>query len=128
MYRIELINTSVHRMNKETMLQKINKTYQPKEVTVEEVIEQVKFLRKLIIPFVLVVGVLLALLLALSILIGLEIREGAMFVGFQTVVSVYWIAVFIGFVIYGRKLGDLMPPLLYNKVNKVCSNVSLAYG
>jgi len=104
-------------LKREDMLKAINKKYKGIDLTLETVLGQVKFVRRLKIPFAILVILLLVVEMVshcygeLNMPVLLQIR--------LVYISIFWLFLLVGFIIYGRKLVGIMPPDLIPKVRKV---------
>ena len=102
------------------MLQKISIHYKPKDVTLEDMVEKLKFLGKLKIPFTVLVIMEFVIIYATQIIGALFIKITiVMFNIMITAVFLYYVVISIGFLIYRKKLISIMPVQLTKKVRKV---------
>ena len=102
------------------MLQKISIHYKPKDITLEDMIEKLKFLGKLKIPFVLLVGVQFVIIYVTQIIGAIPGQNAvAMLNALFVVVIVYYVVISVGFLIYRKRLVSLMPFELTKKVRRV---------
>ena len=104
------------------MMRKINSNYQ-KEVTVESVVEKVRFLKKLKYPFIVIIFINAVLMIVWAFFE----RNGL----YTIVLFAIWLIVFIlncvGFLVYGRKLVSLMPKDIVKKVRRVRNDRKLIF-
>lgn len=102
------------------MLRKINSNYQGRDVTVDEIQQQVKFLKKLRIPFIGVTAFNLTLQITLTSLETTFIISEAWSIWlWYSYALAYWIVLGASFLVYGRKLASLMPLGASKKLLKV---------
>lgn len=117
--RIDLINISVTTLRKEEMLQKISIRYKPKDITLEDMVEKLKFLGRLKIPFTFLIVLLFVIIYATQIVAGLNIQVLLMGNIMFGVVFIYYTITCVGFLVYRKKLISIMPFELTKKVKKV---------
>lgn len=122
---VNLYNVAIADLKKEEMLQKINTNYRGTVVTVEHVVQQVRFLRKLKIPFVIVISCLFFSHLAWSIVEGLKINYVEPRRWFYIYLTLNLLVLCLGFLFYGRRLVQLMPYELSKKVKKLTFRITL---
>jgi hypothetical protein len=108
-------------LKKEEMLKRINSAYNP-NLTLETVVERVQFLRKLKYPFIAVI------LVGYLMQITRELYRAYAPVAFDfeyiwfAYNAVIWLATAIGFFTYGRKLTQIMPDEIKEKMKTVRCN------
>jgi len=115
---VDIYYTSLTSIRTENMLRTINTNYKGTHVTVEQVVQKVVFLKKLKIPFLVVV----LSVMIFQIVAGFYFAAILPFIYYSTVV---WIVLMAGFVIYGRRLVSLMPPELFQRVRKLTLRVTI---
>ena len=119
--RIEVYQTALKALKREKMLQSINSKYPGIEITIEDVLTKVHFLSRLKIPFIISV-LLLTIINEICQTVGV-IYAPSLFWLRTIYVALFWLILNIGYIIYGRKLLNLMPPELVKKVRKVIFNI-----
>jgi hypothetical protein len=73
--RVDLYSYSITSLKKEDMLLKINANYKGKDLTVEDVVNQVQFLKKLKWPFLVLMVIVCVFQWVVDILKGLNIKH-----------------------------------------------------
>lgn len=118
--RIEVYSSAVASLKKEIMLSKINSSYS-KDVTIDDVVDKVRFLRKLKWPFIVIV--ILGFIIDIVYLIMRAIHpwnEGIIITYVWTVYYTFcWFMYAFGFVIYGFRLVRLLPPEVSGRMAQV---------
>mmetsp|Transcript_3104 Transcript_3104/g.4250 ORF Transcript_3104/g.4250 Transcript_3104/m.4250 type:complete len:299 (+) Transcript_3104:1335-2231(+) len=121
----ELVRMSKRKLKHESMLQQINANYPGKPITMEDMLESIKFLKKFKMPFYL----LSAWTLVFSILCDAFTTIHLLPLTFNCLQQVYfvllWIAMTVGFFIIRKKLVALMPYQLSSQVRKMTLRVSV---
>jgi len=114
----DIYYTSLTSIRTENMLRTINTNYKGTHVTVEQVVQKVVFLKKLKIPFAVVV----LSVMIFQIVSAFNFYAILPFIYYSTVV---WIVLMAGFVFYGRRLVSLMPPELFLRVRTLTLRVTI---
>mmetsp|Transcript_13738 Transcript_13738/g.19051 ORF Transcript_13738/g.19051 Transcript_13738/m.19051 type:complete len:374 (-) Transcript_13738:23-1144(-) len=123
---IEVVRTSIQTIRKENMMQNINVHYKGKEVTVEDMVERVKFLQKLKIPFALFLILLTAAIYVMEIFMALEPQLTTSLLAILNImVGLCWLFMLLGFLIYGRRLIRLVPFQITKKVKKLTHKLTV---
>src|SRR3954467_9124395 len=97
------------------MLASISINYKGKPITIEDMLQQARFLKKLKIPFVCTVAVIFLLVVMRAVTKHYGIIQVPSII-LAAVVVLNWLACAGGFVIYGRRLVTLMPNSFSSKV------------
>ena len=100
------------------MLQQINKNYQGKEIYLEDVVSQARFLQNLRIPFVIIVVLVICGISSMQ-LVGTTLLINTLVVATYAIISLGWLCLAIGFVFYGRKMMALIPYQIAGKAKRV---------
>lgn len=121
---IDLYNVSVTSMRTENMLVNINKNYKGKQITLEQMVEKVNFLKKLRTPFICVVASVFTFQIISNFLVYF-LKNILYFLLFIFYTQTLWLILTFGFIIYGRRLVSLMPPNLFKRVRKLTLKVTV---
>eukprot|EP01117_Protostelium_nocturnum_P013002 TRINITY_DN481_c0_g1_i1.p1 TRINITY_DN481_c0_g1~~TRINITY_DN481_c0_g1_i1.p1 ORF type:complete len:426 (-),score=102.38 TRINITY_DN481_c0_g1_i1:214-1491(-) len=123
---IELYQKSLKSIRKIAMMQKVNSRFQG-NVTIEDILLQVSFLKKFRIPYFFFSLISLGFS-ATSIYAEYRINTSLTYWGIYTLYFFYlmllWIGFLIGFLWFGFRLGKIMPPGLEGKVKALTWSVA----
>jgi hypothetical protein len=100
------------------MLQSISINYKGKPITIEDILKQAKFLRRLKFPFVgtFIVIFLLDIVKAVTKQHGITTVPSAIL---AAVAAFAWLLCVLGFLIYGRRIVQLLPNKYSTKVKRL---------
>jgi hypothetical protein len=123
-FRVELYHMSVSKIKQENMLQSISINYKAKTVTVEDMLKQATFLKKLKFPFIFTVTTLFVL----NVVQAVEKSKGNQVVP-MVILTAYnvlnWLFCTGGFLIYGRRLVSLMPNHFSGRIRRLTTKLTL---
>jgi len=120
---VEAYQETIKRLNEQEMLAKIKQDYN-KEVTLEDILSNIRSVHRLRIPF----GVILALIFIYRI-IGMIMRGilnpawSPMNISFNVIMIILFILIALGSIYYGRKLYQLFPKPLDQSMRDLTFNV-----
>jgi len=124
---VDLINISLATLRREMMLQKISvREYKPKDITVEDMVDRLKFLGTLKPHFVVIVTFFFLFTFGTETVAALiPSRRRLMRLCWFSVDAMGFIVLAAGFLYYRRKMIKIMPPEITNKVKKLTTRLTL---
>eukprot|EP01119_Soliformovum_irregulare_P011605 TRINITY_DN2926_c0_g1_i1.p1 TRINITY_DN2926_c0_g1~~TRINITY_DN2926_c0_g1_i1.p1 ORF type:complete len:373 (+),score=33.97 TRINITY_DN2926_c0_g1_i1:59-1177(+) len=123
---IEIYSSAVATLKKEAMLSKINSSYS-KDITIEDVVDRVRFLRRLKWPFIVIV------ILGIMIDIVYVVMRAAHNYNEGVTITITWTAYYtfcwfsysFGFIIYGYRLIRLLPLEVSTRMRELSRTITI---
>jgi hypothetical protein len=108
------------------MLQRISINYRGKSVTVEDMLKHATFLKKLKLPFVILVATDTVLYLVVAITMSISDSDAVvpelLIVVYNCVIAIF---ISLGFLVYGRRLVSLLPNQYCGKVKRLSFKLTI---
>jgi len=116
---IEVLNVSISSLNKEYHLKRISRNYKGQVVTLEGVVDRVRFLKKLQLPFLILTAVAFAAILSFTVAERFTKYPRIFYAMKHLIMVIAFGSLSVGYLVYGKRLAALMPAELTRRVKKI---------